>query len=313
MENRSHALMTGFFTIALVLAAILAGFWFNHDSTKRVPYVIATTQSIPGLNPQATVRYRGLEVGKVDTIDFNPRKSGEILISLLLDPDTPVTTSTYASLGYQGVTGIAYIQLDDERTGSPLLKSDKDRVAAIPLRPGFLDQLEKRGKAILELAESFSRRANEALGPENQAALKSTLKNMSEASERIAQIPDELEPAIKQLPELTRNANRAAASVAKAADDYDKLAVTLNSPEGPIARLTTTVDKVSGSVEGIAANIELQTLPHIVSMADEAKTSLRAVKRTVNTISDRPQSLLFGSPSAPPGPGEPGFAPPPAK
>ena len=49
-----------------------------------------------------------------------------------------------------GVTGIAYIQLDDERTGSPLLKSDKDRVATIPLRPGFLDQLEKRGKAILE-------------------------------------------------------------------------------------------------------------------------------------------------------------------
>jgi phospholipid/cholesterol/gamma-HCH transport system substrate-binding protein len=66
-------------------------------------------------------------------------------------------------------------------------------------------------------------------------------------------------------------------------------------------------------VDGIASNIELQALPHIVSMADEAKTSLRAVKRTVNTIGDRPQSILFGAPNAAPGPGEAGFAPPPSK
>jgi phospholipid/cholesterol/gamma-HCH transport system substrate-binding protein len=310
MENRSHALMTGFFTIALIVAAVLAGFWFNHDSTKRVPYVIATTQSIPGLNPQAAVRYRGLEVGKVDAIEFNPRKSGEILISLLLDPETPVTTSTFASLGYQGVTGIAYIQLDDERTGSPLLASDKDHIAAIPLRPGFLDQLEKRGKVILEMAEQLSRRANAVLSDDNQKALHETLANLSAASARFAAIPGEVEPALRQLPELTRNANRASADVSQMARDWDALAVNLKSPTGPIGRLSATVDKVGGSVDAIASDIELQTLPHVVGMADEARSSLRAVKHIANTLGDRPQSLLFGAPSAAPGPGEPGFTPP---
>ncbi|HEU4375093.1 MAG TPA: MCE family protein, partial [Telluria sp.] len=47
MENRSHALMTGLFTIALLIAAVLAGIWFNRDRTERVPYLIATTESIP--------------------------------------------------------------------------------------------------------------------------------------------------------------------------------------------------------------------------------------------------------------------------
>jgi len=45
-------------------------------------------------------------------------------------------------------------------------------------------------------------------------------------------------------------------------------------------------------------------------MTDEARGALRAVKRTANSLSDRPQGILFGAPSAQPGPGEPGFAPP---
>ena len=122
MENRSHALMTGFFTIALLIAAVLAGIWFNRDRVERVPYLIATTESIPGLNPQAAVRYRGLEVGKVDDISFNPAVAGQIVIRLSVDPEAPVTKTTFATLGYQGVTGIAFIQLDDEKTGSPLLQ-----------------------------------------------------------------------------------------------------------------------------------------------------------------------------------------------
>jgi phospholipid/cholesterol/gamma-HCH transport system substrate-binding protein len=54
----------------------------------------------------------------------------------------------------------------------------------------------------------------------------------------------------------------------------------------------------------------MQTLPHLTAMTDEAKASLRAVKRTANSLSDRPQGILFGAPNAQPGPGEPGFSAP---
>ncbi|TFW21137.1 MlaD family protein, partial [Duganella callida] len=146
MENRSHALTTGFFTIVLLIAAILYGLWFNRDRVERVPYVIATAQSIPGLNPQAPVRYRGLEVGRVGGIAFDPKVAGQILVTLNINTDAPITTTTFAALGYQGVTGIAFIQLDDDKTGSPLLPSSSDHPARIPLRQGLLDQLDKRGR-----------------------------------------------------------------------------------------------------------------------------------------------------------------------
>ena len=317
MENRSHALMTGFFTIALVIAAVLAGIWFNRDRVERVPYMIATSQSIPGLNPQATVRYRGLEVGKVDDISFDAKIPGQIMIKLAVDPEAPITRTTFATLGYQGVTGIAFIQLDDDKTGSPLLPTSPKNVARIPLRPGLLDQLEKRGLVILEKTEKIANSLDQLLSDKNQKVMIGAIDNIAKAADAFGEIPERLEPTLARLPQLTdkversmKNFDDAAASTTRMTANFDKLATELQAPNGALARLNATVDRVGSSLEGVTSDLELQTLPNFVAMTDEARTSLRAVRRVANSLNDRPQSILFGAPGAAPGPGEAGFTPP---
>jgi len=313
MENRSHALMTGIFTIALLVATVLIGLWFNRDKTELVQYEIVTTQSIPGLNPQATVRYRGLEIGRVDTIDFDPRVTGQILIRLSVDEASPITSTTYASLGYQGVTGIAFIQLNDERTGSPRLATGGKRIARIPLRPGLLDQLEDRGLAILDKAEKITTSLDELLSPENRATMLGAFESVDRAADAYAAIPQRLDPVLDRLPSLVTKVDRSmdsidtlATSATSMTRNYDNLATRLQAPDGPIERLNSTI----GALGAATSELELETLPHVVQMTDEARASLRAVRRTANSFSDRPQSILFGTPGDAPGPGEPGFAPP---
>lgn len=313
MENRSHALMTGLFTIALLVAAVLAGLWFNRDRSVQVPFEIVTTEPIPGLNPQGTVRYRGLEVGKIDDIVFDPKVTGQILIKLSVDEHTPVTTTTFASLGYQGVTGIAFVQLDDDRTGSPLLGSSSGRVARIPLRPGLLDQLEKRGLAILEKTEQITDSLNKLMSPDNQRTIVGAFDNIGKAAAAYGELPRKLDPTLERLPALTARLeqslgafNELSATAGSTLRNYDRLATSLQAADGPVARLNTAI----GSLEGVTSDLELQTLPHLTAMTDEAKTSLRAVRRTATSLSDRPQSILFGAPNGTPGPGEPGFVAP---
>ena len=313
MENRSYALMTGVFTIALLVAAVLVGLWLNRDRTELLPYEIVTTQSIPGLNPQATVRYRGLEVGRVDEIVFDPKVTGQILIRMSVEEGSPITTTTFASLGYQGVTGIAFIQLDDDRTGSPLLKTDPDHVGRIPLRPGLLDQLEKRGLAILEKTEQITESLSKMVGPENQQTIIGAFDSIGKAADAYAAIPQKLEPTLDRLPALSAKLDRslssfdsAASSIDQTAANYNQLATRLQAPDGPLERINGAI----GSLQAATNELELETLPHVVQMTDEARGALRAVKRTATSLSDRPQSILFGAPSAQPGPGEPGFVPP---
>jgi phospholipid/cholesterol/gamma-HCH transport system substrate-binding protein len=309
MENRSHALMTGLFTIALLIAAILFGIWFNRDRVKYEPYLIATSQSVPGLNPQAAVRYRGLEVGKVDDIDFDPKLAGQILIHLSIDPATPITKTTYATLGYQGVTGIAYIQLDDEATGSSELATSKANPSRIPLHPGLFDQLEKRGTAILGQAEEVTRKLNNFLNDDNQKKMLGAFSDVSDAAQSYRDLAARLDPAVQKIPALMEHGDQALRSVDTLATEANKVVVSLQGPNGAVQRLTASVDRATTSVEAVASGVELETLPGVTGLADETKSSMRAVRRTMNNLSDRPQSILFGAPATPPGPGEPGFDP----
>src|SRR3989442_6147536 len=47
------------------------------------------------------------------SIGFDPQTNGNVLIRIAIGVNTPITPTTFAVLGYQGVTGLAHVQLDD--------------------------------------------------------------------------------------------------------------------------------------------------------------------------------------------------------
>ena len=84
MENKSHALAAGIFV--LVVAAMLAGLavWLTRDNANYEQYELSTRDGVSGLQPQAAVRYKGVAVGKVTRIGFDPQVNGNVLILSLI-------------------------------------------------------------------------------------------------------------------------------------------------------------------------------------------------------------------------------------
>ncbi|MEK9804385.1 MAG: MlaD family protein, partial [Curvibacter sp.] len=114
MENKAHALAAGAFVLGVSALLIALAVWLTRQAGEVRYYEVATRSAVTGLQSQAGVQYRGVRVGKVASIAFDPSSPGQVLLRLELDADAPVTRSTYATLGYQGLTGIAFVQLDDE-------------------------------------------------------------------------------------------------------------------------------------------------------------------------------------------------------
>ena len=312
MENRSHALMAGFFTIALLILTTVLAIWLGRDKIKRVPYEVVTSTAVSGLNLQAAVRYKGIKVGNVTDIDFDEKNPGQINLRLEIIPDAPVTSSTFATLGYQGVTGIAFVQLDDEGTSKQLLVADSNTQALprIPMRPGMMQNLEKRGQAILVQTEELTRRLNTMLDPTNQKSVMTTIDNFGKAAAAWQALPGKLEPTLARLPELADQAKMTmtevrtlSGNVGKLSNNLNQLTTTLQAEDGPLARFSLVMDNVGNS-------LTLDTLPKVQSVAGEAKASLRSFGRLSDSLKERPQSLLFGNPVPAPGPGEPGFVAP---
>ncbi|MFZ6780281.1 MlaD family protein [Undibacterium sp. Ji83W] len=312
MENRSHALMAGFFTIALLTLTTVLAIWLGRDKIKRVPYDVVTSSAVSGLNLQAAVRYKGIKVGNVTDIDFDDKNPGQIILRLEIVPDAPVTSSTYATLGYQGVTGIAFIQLDDSGTSKQLLvaSTNPDAVPRIPMRPGMMQNLEQRSQVILGQAEELTRRLNTMLDPANQKSLMTAIQNFGQASAAWKALPAKFEPTLARLPEMADQAKMTmveirtlSGNVSKLSNNLNQLTSSIQAEDGPLARFNLVMDNVSNS-------LILDTLPKVQSAAGEAKTSLRSFGRLSDSLKERPQSLLFGNPIPAPGPGEPGFVAP---
>jgi len=309
MENKAHALIAGLFTIVLLAGTIFLGIWLNRDRVEWVPYLIATKLTVSGLNPQAAVRYRGLEVGKVSEITFDPNELGQILVRFNVQPGTPITQSTYATLGYQGVTGIAYLQLDDDDTHPVKMPSSTDKVARIELRPSVLDWLQNRGQAILANAEEMTNRINVLLEPENREAILATINNIGEAASEFKKIPRQLQPTLSKLPALTNQAHDTLNEVASLSKDAKTLTNHLNGIATRLQASGGAIDTISGSATqfgSAASRIEDDSL----SLATDAHTSLSKLNDTLDNLNEYPNSVLFGAPAPAPGPGEPGFVTP---
>lgn len=313
MENKSHALMAGLFTITLLAATVLLALWFNQDRVNRVPYEMATRLSIPGLNPQAAVRYRGLDVGKVDDILFNPQVPGEILVQISVNPDTPITQSTYGTLGYQGVTGIAFVQLDDDGSKPVRLPSDKNHLARIEIRPSLLDKIQTRSATILEHMEQVTERFNTLLAPVNQKSMIAAFDRVSKTAQEFESIPKQLNPTLASLPAMTEQMQQTLASVATVsqqaalfADNLNLLTRKLQTPDGALMKITSSAEQLGT----LAGSVEQDALPRVNLLTNEARSSVRALNRTLDKFNQQPQSILFGTTHPMPGPGEAGFVAP---
>lgn len=322
MENRSHALIAGIFTVLLTLCIAVAALWLNRDTVERTPYLLVTTGSVAGLNPQAAVRYRGMEVGKVESIDFDRDKPGQILVKVGVLPSTPVTTATFAELGMQGLTGLAYVQLDvDEKVkDAKLIPSSAASPARLRIRPSMFDRFSVSGEDLMVRASTAMDQFNKLLDDDKQKLLIETLKNLQGVSAKIGQLADEVQPAAQGVAALTGAGRKTLSNADDMLVATARLANDLNRRLDVVDRMARSVEQVARSAEQMAlatAAVEAHTLPRLNTLLDDADRGARAFDggmrnfdRAAERLADEPTSILFGPQPGRAGPGEPGFVAP---
>jgi phospholipid/cholesterol/gamma-HCH transport system substrate-binding protein len=310
MESRSHALLAGAFTLLLLAAVILVAVVINRDRATLTNYEIVATSAVSGLSAQSTVRYQGVPVGKVQSLSFDPKVPGLVRIRIGVAPTTPITQSTWAELGVQGVTGLSNIDLRDDGTSRVRLERQGDALPTIPLRPGLFDRLSQGGGAILGNLQQISTQLEKLLDDQNIEALRTALQNaaavstsLKEASTQLQPLAARIGPLVDSLGETSRQAQGAARDIGALAQQARIAVARLDAPDGPLAVATRSLRDISYA----AARLSNETLPAVTSMANQVNATARGVSSTVSRVGDTPQAIIFGAPPPRPGPGEAGF------
>jgi phospholipid/cholesterol/gamma-HCH transport system substrate-binding protein len=322
MENKAHALAAGAFVLFMTALLIGLGWWLSRDGAERVTYELTSRDTITGLQPQAAVRFRGVPVGKVADISFDPLIPGNVLIRISVDKTAPITAATYATLGYQGVTGQAHILLDDSGQSKEPLVSLNGAPARIPLRPSLMGRITDQGTQLLVQVEEIARRVNQLLATENQKIMLGSMTQAGEAAQSLHQLAQDMRTVLgttgPQRPDTNvvdvLHSARGTLQSLQTTSEATRQAVT--EVGQTVKRLQAsggTLDKLSQGAEALAqgaGTFNANTLPRLNQVSDEASRAVRQLGRTASTLSENPQSLLYGNGPIAPGPGEAGFAAP---
>jgi phospholipid/cholesterol/gamma-HCH transport system substrate-binding protein len=310
MESRSNAIAAGLFVIALTVGLILTVLWLTSENLDRVRYVVVSKIPVSGLRAKADVRLRGVDVGTVANIAFDAHDPRVVLVNIDVDRTATLTRGTYGQLSYQGVTGLSFVELDDDGSNPQRLATSVDSPGRIELRPSFLDQIGSSGQSVLADASLAAKRLNRLLSDENLAHLSGALRSTESASRQIAVLATDLQPAARSLRGLETKADAAV-------EQLDLLLGDMRSVTAEFGRHLVGLDEVGrGAQELGAASRSLETaivgdtLPRLSVAIDDVSRTSRSLDRVLREVEEQPLSLLFGRSPPPPGPGEPGFAPP---
>ena len=308
MENKSHALAAGIFTILLGIAAAIGIWWLGQSDESTTSYDLETRRNVTGLNVQAQVRYRGIRVGKVQAIEPDAADPRVILVRINVDDRFKLTRASTAQLGYQGVTGLAYVQIEDDGSSlEPLTGKDGER-PRIALRPTVFDTLDEKAGDIVNQISTVSVRLGKALDDKNMKNFARTLENMAAASEGLHELPSLLASMREAFSEGNmRNLRQILAHLEKAAGQGAPLTDEMRELVRSLSVLSRRVDQLAG----IAGDeLTTDTLPRANALMRELASNSRQLSRLLEGLENNPQMLIFGSRAAAPGPGEAGFSAP---
>lgn len=305
MENRAHALIAGLFLLLLGAAALASLWWFSGRGEDTSTYVVETRGNVTGLNLQAQVRYRGIRVGKVEMIELDPADALNTLVTISVRRDIPIRRSTVARLGYQGVTGIAHIQLEDSGRGAEALTSDKTDPARIAMQDSFVQELSDAGSETLRQARDLLSGMNELLRPENRQLLTQTLSHVEASTRHARETTARLERLLstENLARVNSALMLAEQTAAQAGPFFAEARELVSSLKSASETFETALgDSQNGGFGALA--------PRLNELTAELSSTSQQLGRVLQMLEESPQSLIFGRRNIEPGPGESGFVAP---
>ena len=300
MERDARYATVALFALACILAAVAFVWWYTGRGDRRDydTYEIYFEGTVSGLSKGSPVRYLGVDVGRVLSLSVDKMDPKRVKVVADIDSTAPVSGATQAKLGLLGLTGLLYIDLQQDPSVPGVKRfAQGEKYPVIGSRKGSIEASAERLPEILGQASEIMRRIEAVLSDENVRALSRTLANIEKSSAQVpqtmadvralvadlrkvsaqtltltARLDDTLERTQPELAALLTNARVASEKLARTADGMDRL---LNDNNGSFGR------------SAVASVAELQQL------AIDARDASAEVRELARELRERPSSLLL--------------------
>jgi phospholipid/cholesterol/gamma-HCH transport system substrate-binding protein len=273
METKANYIITGSFTLAVLVAAFGFVFWFQQHAggSARVPYRVVFDGSVSGLQPGGAVDFNGIRVGEVSKLHLDPRDPRKVVAVISVDPTVPMRTDTKVRLSFQGLTGVAEVALKGGAAdAAPLLAQDGEPPTIVADADATADVTQQARDVLTRI---------DGLVADNEEALRASLRNIETVTATLAENSQRLDKVMAGLQSLTGGTD-GNGQIGQAADAIRKLAVDL--------------DKNTNQISAGLTQFSNSGLKEFEAFAVDGRHTLAELNKAIKNIDQHPTRLIFG-------------------
>lgn len=318
MASRSTNFKVGLFVIVGLAMAAGAIAWLGASQymAGATYYVTFFNDSVQGLQKDSSVKYRGVDVGRVTDIRVAPDyRLIEVVMAIQFEGD--LSRTMVAQLKSAGITGITFIELDRTEPGEVDNSPSINFAAEYPIIPSKPSELTK----ILTVVDKVMGQLNDVnfkgMADKLDHTLASvehlvgdkrldgTMTNLEAASASLKKITQTINAYLDagHVQELVAHADQAvqkgggAMSAAQTALDNTRELVDMIRREIKEMRLKELAQRMADMVEGVERKGDDISLSARMT-ADNLRRASENLDRLLRRLEQDPSAILFSSPPA---------------
>lgn len=280
METKANYVAVGAFVMACILGLVVTLLWLAGVQYSQEYAYFQTNFKGPvtGLGKGTTVRYNGIEVGHVDSLQFDPNDPQVVIVTMQIQPNLNIREDSEASIESEGLTGGSYVEISGGTANSPLLVAKEgQRYPVIKTKASTLQQLEESAPLLMAKLNSAADKLNDVLNDHNRKALSDILTNLDETTGVLARRSGDIDATLRNVSAATRNIDDASA----------KLGPTLVDADQGLKKFGKLATDADNFINGPG-----------LGQIDDVMSDLRRLSESLNRLSDQlnrdPTKLLFG-------------------
>ncbi|MBM3468694.1 MAG: MCE family protein [Alphaproteobacteria bacterium] len=274
METRANYTLVGSFVIFFLVAIVAFIMWISRIDFSRnaTEYEAYFSGSVTGLKEGGNVLYRGVPVGVVKTIALDPANVERVRVIILVNGAVPIKEDAFASLELQGITGVAYIQLNGGTSGARiLLPKLGQRRAIIPTRSSVFEEVTASLPTVLHQISKTVEEIRPLFDDENRKAFSETLKNINSITKAFAP-PDGGE------------------------SDLDNLLINMRESVKEVRGLVKDVRSFLSDNRHSIQYFTDSGLPALTQFLNEGKETLGTIRRVSEALERSPSRFIYNDP-----------------
>jgi phospholipid/cholesterol/gamma-HCH transport system substrate-binding protein len=113
METKANTALIGAFTLIVLALAFVFIYWLARgaEGGSNAPLKVIFQDPVTGLGVGSQVVFNGIKIGDVRTLDLDPNNPRNVIAGLSVQPLRSIKQDTEVTLGFQGLTGVAYVEM----------------------------------------------------------------------------------------------------------------------------------------------------------------------------------------------------------